>query len=58
VASVSWGIRLAAPLVLAPLAVAIDEIVIWATVVTAIGEYVALAAMLLLARRRARLSPA
>ena len=58
VASVAWGIRLAAPFVLVPLAWLIDDIVLWATVMTAIGEYAALAAMLLLARRRSRLSPA
>lgn len=58
VASLSWGIRLATPLALAPLAVVIDDVVMWATTVTAIGEYAALAAMLLMARRRARLSPA
>jgi O-antigen/teichoic acid export membrane protein len=58
VASVAWGIRLAAPVVLVPLSWALDDIVIWATAVTAVGEYVALAVMLLLARRRALLSPA
>lgn len=58
VASVAWGIRLAAPLVLAPLAWLIDDVVLWATLITAIGEYAALVAMLLLARRRSLLSPA
>ena len=43
---------------LVPLAWLINDVVMWATVVTAVGEYVALAAMLVLGRRRAALSPA
>lgn len=58
IASVAWGIRLAAPVVLAPFALLIDDVVVWATVATAIGEYAALAAMLVLARRRVLINPA
>lgn len=58
VATVAWGIRLAAPFVLMPLAWMIDDIVLWATVITAIAEYAALVAMLRLAGRGSRLSPA
>lgn len=59
VATVAWGIRLCAPLALAPLAVwAMDDIVLWATTATAVGEYVALVAMLALERRKLRVSRA
>jgi O-antigen/teichoic acid export membrane protein len=57
VATFSWGVRLAAPVALAPLVLVVDDVVLWATTVTAIGEYVALAIMLVMAQRRVRLGP-
>lgn len=58
IVSVSWGIRLAAPWVLLPAATWVDDVVLWATLATACGEYAAMGAMLLMARRRSRLTPA
>ena len=58
VVSVSWAIRLAAPWVLLPAAAWVDDVVLWATLATACGEYAAMGAMLLLARMRSRLKPA
>ena len=58
IVSVSWAIRLAAPWVLLPAAAWVDDVVLWATLATACGEYAAMGAMLLLARRRSRLTPA
>ena len=57
VVSVAWAIRLAAPWVLLPAADWVDNVVLWATLATACGEYAAMGAMLLLARRRSRLAP-
>jgi O-antigen/teichoic acid export membrane protein len=59
VATVAWGIRLCAPLALAPLAIwLMDDVVLWATCASASGEYIALAAMLVLERRQLRLNRA
>lgn len=52
VVSVSWAIRLVVPWVLLPLAPRVDDVVLWATVVTACGEYLAMGVMLAMARRR------
>ncbi|PUA83024.1 lipopolysaccharide biosynthesis protein [Nocardioides currus] len=50
VVTASWGARLVTPITLVPLAPVIDDVIIWAAVAMAAGEYVAMAVMLVLAR--------
>jgi O-antigen/teichoic acid export membrane protein len=58
IVSASWGARLLAPVVLIPAFTLVEDVVKWAALVMAIGEYVALVVMLVLStRERPRRGP-
>lgn len=54
IVTASWGARLATPVALLPVFPLLDDVIMWAATVMCVGEYVALAVMLLLSRRDTR----